>query len=420
MINGETYSYAVTAFDYQPKSPRSLESGVRASLVQVVPGTNPAGYQTASSDALAAHTSTGATSDGAVSITVIDPSKVTGHTYEVTFDDTSSSTVTWRLRDVDLDSVLLDNQTNQSGDESYTIVDGLLIKVSGPLPGVKRVVEVLEDGSYDNVFFSLNHTGDWYLDSDNGDISRLNGWGFVGIHDFEIRFSSDSSGYYDWNTDGLFPNKAPFQAWDVGIATFTDTTDDVRIIFEILDDDASGGYSPGDRIYTVEVPYVEPLPDPSVWTFPDDTRVSRIRIIPYSEGFVNPVEGTVIRFLTNKPNSHNDIFTFSTKTTTISAVQAKFDMDKIKVVPNPYFVRNELDRDPNVSHLMFTHLPDKCTIRIYTLAGNLIQKLEHNSDSGQETWNVLTRNDQIPASGVYIYHISSDFGDKVGRFAIIR
>jgi hypothetical protein len=420
VINGETYYYTVTAFDYQPKSPRSLESGVRASLVQVVPGTHPAGYQNASCDALATHTSTGATSDGTVSITVIDPSKVTGHTYEVTFDDTSSSTVTWRLRDVDLNSVLLDNQTNQSGDESYTIVDGLLVKVAGPAPGVKRVVEVLADGSYDNVFYSLNHTGDWYLDSDNGDISRLNGWGYVGIHDFEIRFSSDSSGYYDWNTDGLFPDKAPFQVWDVGISTFTDTTDDIRIIFEILDDDESGGYSPGDRIYTVEVPYVEPLPDPAVWTFPDDTRISRIRIIPYSEGFGNPAEGTVIRFLTNKPNSHNDVFTFSTETTSISAAQAKFDMDKIKVVPNPYFVRNELDRDPNVSHLIFTHLPSRCTIRIYTLAGNLIQKLEHNSDSGQETWNVLTRNDQIPASGVYIYHISSDFGEKVGRFAIIR
>ncbi len=422
VINGETYYYAVVAYDYQPKRPKSLESGKRASMVQVIPGTNPAGYQIASSDALATHTTSGAMSDGVVSVKVVDPSKVTGHTYEVTFDDTSSSTTTWDLRDVNSDSVVLDNQTNQSGDESYAIVDGILVRVAGPLSGVKRVVEVLEDGSYDNVFFSLNHTGDWYLDSDNGDITRLNGWGYIGIHDFEIRFSSDSSGYYSWITGAgsLFPDKAPFQVWDVGIATFSDTTDDQRIIFEILDDDTSGSYSPMDRIYTIAVPYVEPLPDPTSWTFPDDTRVARIRIIPYSEGFVNPVEGTVIRFLTNKPNSHDDVFTFDTKNAVINAAQAKTDMDKIKVVPNPYFVRNELDRDPNVAHLMLTHLPEVCTIRLYTLAGNLIQKVEHTSGTGQEIWNALTRNDQIPASGVYIYHVSSEFGEKVGRFAVIR
>ncbi|MDH4222442.1 MAG: hypothetical protein OEV55_02765 [candidate division Zixibacteria bacterium] len=420
VLNGETYYYAVVAYDYQPKRPKSLESGKRASMVEVIPGTNPAGYQTATSDTLATHTSTGAMSDGYVSITVVDPTMVTGHTYEVTFDDTSSSTTTWSLKDVNLDKVVLDNQTNQEGDDNYLIVDGLLVKVAGPPPGIKRVVEVLEDGSYDNVFYSLNHTGDWYLDSDNGDITRLNGWGYVGIHDYELRFSSDSSGYYDWNTDGLFPDKAPFQVWDVGIATFSDTTDDQRIIFEILDDDESGGYSPEDRIYTVAVPYVEPLPDPTSWTFPDDTRVSRIRIIPYSEGFVNPVEGTIIRFLTNKPNSANDVFTFHTRTEYISAAQAKVDMDKIKVVPNPYFVRNILDRDPNVSHLMLTHLPEVCTIRLYTLAGHLIGQIDHTNGTGQEIWNVLTRNDQVPASGVYIYHISSEFGEKVGRFAIIR
>lgn len=420
VLNGETYYYAVVAYDYQPKRPKSLESGKRASLVEVIPGTNPAGYLTASCDTLAAHTSSGAMSDGSVTVRVVDPTQVTGHTYEVIFDDTSSSTTTWSLRDVDLDSVVLADQANQSGDENYLIVDGLLVTVAGPPSGVKSVVEVLEDGSYDNVFYSLNHTGDWYLNSDNGEMDRLNGWGYVGTHDFEIRFSSDSSGYYDWSTDGLFPDKAPFQVWDVGIGTFSDTTDDLRIIFEIIDDDESGGYSPGDRIYTVEVPYVEPLPDPTSWSFPEDTRVSRITINPYSEGFTNPVEGTVIRFLTNKPNSHDDVFTFSTKNALISASQAKHDMDQIKVVPNPYFIRNILDRDPNVSHLMFTHLPEKCTIRIYTLAGNLIQKIEHDSDSGQETWNVLTLNDQIPASGVYIYHVSSEFGEKVGRFAIIR
>jgi len=108
----------------------------------------------------------------------------------------------------------------------------------------------------------------------------------------------------------------------------------------------------------------------------------------------------------------------------------------VKVVPNPYLVRNAMEPSYNDSRIMFTNLPTECTIRIYNVAGDLIKKIEHKeenaqgvdvsgtrwtSSSGVEMWDVLTEARLIPASGVYIYVITTPGGArKVGKFAIIK
>ena len=105
-------------------------------------------------------------------------------------------------------------------------------------------------------------------------------------------------------------------------------------------------------------------------------------------------------------------------------------LDNIKVVPNPYIVRNPWEVSSDYGIIRFNNLPNECTIRIYTLAGNLIRKIEHQVEAtptsaikgGTEKWDILTDNNQRPASGIYIYHISTpDNGEtKTGKFAIIR
>jgi hypothetical protein len=104
----------------------------------------------------------------------------------------------------------------------------------------------------------------------------------------------------------------------------------------------------------------------------------------------------------------------------------KFDMSAIKVVPNPYFVRARWDRSTDVRKIEFAHLPSVCTIRIYTLDGVLVRKLEHDAAAnpavgGARSWDLLTRNEQHVASGIYIYHVSTPQGhEKLGKFAVIR
>lgn len=119
------------------------------------------------------------------------------------------------------------------------------------------------------------------------------------------------------------------------------------------------------------------------------------------------------------------------------ATGGKALLDAIKVVPNPYLVRNSWDVSKEDKHLMFTHLPTKCTIRIYTLAGNLVKIIYHDGTQnsfqtmggttpvggtgGTEFWNLLTYNSQLIASGVYLYHVEAPgIGNKIGKFAVIQ
>jgi hypothetical protein len=101
----------------------------------------------------------------------------------------------------------------------------------------------------------------------------------------------------------------------------------------------------------------------------------------------------------------------------------------VKVVPNPYVIANEWQTRFLERRLKFINLPNHCTIRIFNLNGELVRTLIHNETSedgvtnnlgGDEWWNVLSDNDQLVASGVYIFHVSSDVGEQVGKFVVIR
>lgn len=92
----------------------------------------------------------------------------------------------------------------------------------------------------------------------------------------------------------------------------------------------------------------------------------------------------------------------------------------VKVVPNPYIVTNTWEVSKYDRRIAFTRLPNKCTIRIFTMAGNLVKVIEHNSTDGTEYWNLLNEHDQLIAAGVYIFHIESSVGEQIGKFAIIH
>ncbi len=126
---------------------------------------------------------------------------------------------------------------------------------------------------------------------------------------------------------------------------------------------------------------------------------------------------------------------------------AKSNMDNIYVVPNPYLGRSKFDgrRDKDLKgdksrRLWFINLPERAKIRIYTLAGDLVDEIDHNgayeadiinvskaaqlgiAASGMHDWNLLSRHNQIIAPGVYLYSVENkaDNKVKVGKFVIIK
>jgi len=118
---------------------------------------------------------------------------------------------------------------------------------------------------------------------------------------------------------------------------------------------------------------------------------------------------------------------------------AATDLNRIKVVPNPYvgstIWNNPIpsDSDPWRHRLQFINLPADATVKIFTLDGDFVdeivsgetaRKTEAFAGSGRLSvaeWDLITRNNQEAAPGIYMYVVDSpSVGQKVGKFVIIR
>ena len=69
------------------------------------------------------------------------------------------------------------------------------------------------------------------------------------------------------------------------------------------------------------------------------------------------------------------------------------------------------------------HLPRAlCTIRIYTLAGDLVEQFDHDARNGdgQASWDLISRNGQDVESGVYLFTVDSSAGHQIGKFVVVR
>ncbi|MCE5273339.1 hypothetical protein LLH00_18835 [bacterium] len=125
------------------------------------------------------------------------------------------------------------------------------------------------------------------------------------------------------------------------------------------------------------------------------------------------------------------------------------DLSKVMVVPNPYMASSFLDLSPDSRRIDFVNLPDRCTIRIYSLGGHLVNVLNHiganrhgwgnytdwdrldshgnpkeltgyDNHGGNESWNLRNRFGQTVASGLYFFHVTDSRGKtSTGKFYII-
>jgi hypothetical protein len=124
--------------------------------------------------------------------------------------------------------------------------------------------------------------------------------------------------------------------------------------------------------------------------------------------------------------TYPDSYTFSTSAAGAERAVSDADLNRVKVVPNPYVVASQyepefgtLRREP-VRVLKFNNLPSRCTIYIFNMVGDKIQTIEHNSDNGTESWNLRAAGNREIAPGIYLYLVKTDTAEKIGRFAVIK
>ncbi len=100
-------------------------------------------------------------------------------------------------------------------------------------------------------------------------------------------------------------------------------------------------------------------------------------------------------------------------------------LDEIVVVPNPFVRRSGISTGGAEDIISFINVPSPCTLKIYTLTGDLVKTINHRENIGLIQWDQITDYGQFAESGVYIYHLQSDAFQsrgktKIGKFAIVR
>ena len=117
-------------------------------------------------------------------------------------------------------------------------------------------------------------------------------------------------------------------------------------------------------------------------------------------------------------NSDSVVFTISPM-----GFISDYTLDNVTVFPNPYYVLTprDLTKQFRIGGIHFMGLPTECTIRIYTISGELIKTIHVTpEDEGHVAWELLTNYGTRPASGMYIYHIETPDGkEKTGKIALI-
>ena len=130
----------------------------------------------------------------------------------------------------------------------------------------------------------------------------------------------------------------------------------------------------------------------------------------------------------------NESSIWSTKSKTSRGIEAatfpESSLDKILVIPNPYIGNATWEVNDYENKILFSRLPEKCTIYIYSLSADLVDIVYHNVDgdltpdanaTGDESWDLMSQNDQAVVSGLYVFVVVTESGEKAtGRFAIIK
>ncbi|MDP1622902.1 MAG: hypothetical protein Q8M08_11260 [Bacteroidales bacterium] len=153
-------------------------------------------------------------------------------------------------------------------------------------------------------------------------------------------------------------------------------------------------------------------------------------------------------YSTQLPNGSNDtvnrnypMYVFNTNsiaTTKNNLTKATSDLDKINVVPNPYFAYNDYERNQLDNRIKIVNLPNKCLVTIFDMSGTMIRQfnvdksgitLPRGSTVGLNTdaktsvdWDLKNFAGIPIAGGVYLIHVKADgLGERTIKwFGILR
>jgi hypothetical protein len=446
-----------------------LENSLSSNFIRVVPGSDEVRpFRSLVGDEIE-YTGTRPFHDGFVAVDAVDRDSLTGDAYSISFFDNGNKWILLNEGSGDKDTLTF--QAMSTDEWNFPIVDGLSIRVINA-PDHPNSSEVVVDTVTDrNRIAWVDGSGKFAAQrgQEEFETSVLNG----GIDFVKNAVNADintTSNHFSSTIarDRYFPVKVVIDTVDIAMAEhffnnysqrhpqvpvkpvniaaydISDSTQprQLNIVFnspfpkgfiDFLDGgsrefivcdsdyDETGRYAAGvgDSLFKAEAFMVFDL-----------TTINPVEIgLPVatpkdSLNLANPLE---IRVTPHYPNSDADEFRFDTQflNPTLTSAERKDLLDKIKVVPNPYFAYSIYETSYDTPVLKFTHLDEEVTIRIFNLAGQLVQTLtEQDKDyieANEIKWDMRNHAGLKIASGMYIAHIEvPGVGAKVLKFAVIQ
>lgn len=458
---GITYYYAVCAFDHGDGTPdifpeENSKFIFRSNTGEVIlddntafitPGRRPAGYSNAFLDDL--EKSDPFFGTGYAAVEIIDEAKIKdGFNYQIVFQDTGLTDLTsnWTLLDLqtpDTVFVPIANQTyivnpNDSiplpAGTDTIIVNGSKVSVVGQsyYTAVYDALILQSDSFYGETPVRHGFRVQLYNDNIAVDTSYASNIPSDPPPTFEVlRFVANNPNYNGYAT----PNDYVIEFYDSIIDTSVVDTVGVGagnivparpINFKVKnltkDQYVDAVYlRVGNLSYTYSIWFKEFVQGQYVRTWRVNIRYRSLSELETAGTF---------NILTFKPFNQNDSFFFTMTGAKIDNELAKDQLDKIKVVPNPYIVTHAGEQrllstqtsGRGEREIRFTYVPPGSKISIFTVRGELIRTLySEGLYVGDVYWNLRTEENIDVAFGVYVFVVDAPgIGTKIGKFALIK
>lgn len=507
LVNGKEYYFSLTSYAYNHDASAKV-SGVPLVLENARDAITSVPHGTAIGSTVPVRYSevlpTSRQADDAVVAEVIDPLRVTGDTYRVTFNTDALLAVTsWNLLNVSTGDTLVSRSTDFSGGVTSPIVNGLLWRVQNPVAGLRRDTQDPAGWAYEP------SRATWFeAPTEDGKpmqaLTNEEGFGaftaaMVGFYEnqastvapenlqrVEIRFTNNPSKMqkayrylrnarslaaivdssflpYVNLASGGFPYQGdygqvtvPFTVWEVDPLDGDPTPRQLNVGFLENNDSlysATGEFRGRGKIdgkweptYGVnggrEVVYIfasdysatedttytisplgtgRPLNMLAEQKYLDVLYIMWLKKIDSTSTWS---EGDVLTLSSNyllTPDRAFEVNTAPYKTQKGDVALMKDQMAKINVFPNPYFAHNTAEFNQFVRFVTITNLPEKATIRVFSLTGELLRTIHKDDNSTSVRWDLRNESVLPVASGIYIIHIEvPDVGDRILKLAVIQ
>ncbi|NND73176.1 MAG: T9SS type A sorting domain-containing protein [Rhodothermales bacterium] len=294
--------------------------------------------------------------------------------------------------------------------------------------------------------------------------------------DADTPFATPANGCYGYDRFGIFgdsrPQLVPFELWNTGVNTPDDPSDDYRVIPAVIDWEGDGfdiqfvdssvsgadndpesdwfywyqpcdagcnanDTSPGENGYNR---WQDDLLAGTTATSHGGEIMARTVVVNWNGGSIAaasdkadylaniidqamPEPGTIFRAETTKPLAAGDVFIIDTAP--FLPIEndesiAREALSSIGIVPNPYRGASAYEVNRLTDVARFTNLPQRATIRLFTLSGTLVRTFVKNGPATTLEWDLTNEDGLSIASGIYLIHVDvPGVGQTVIKFGVI-